>query len=199
LRLGVGRVVMLVALAVVALQLLWVQSVAAPGLSAQAASQRTTHQPDPATRGPITDRYGKSLAFTVSAKALTFQPVRVRQDLADAKAENDKAPDPDERLRDIARTIHQKVGKDAPSEADLLAKLRSDETFVYLARNVDPRIASEITEKFPQVGSDHQSPRVYPGGSLAANVVGAGSSRRWTRCWPVPTARTPTIAAPTAR
>ncbi|WP_454199156.1 peptidoglycan D,D-transpeptidase FtsI family protein [Nocardia sp. Marseille-Q1738] len=164
---------MLVALAVVALQLLWVQSVAAPGLSAQAASQRTTHQPDPAIRGPITDRNGKSLAFTISAKALTFQPVRVRQELADAKAKNDKAPDPDERLRAIARTIHEKVGKDAPGEADLLAKLRSDEPFVYLARNVDPRIAGEITEQFSQVGSEQQSIRVYPGGSLAANVVGA--------------------------
>ncbi|WP_040777025.1 peptidoglycan D,D-transpeptidase FtsI family protein [Nocardia pneumoniae] len=164
---------MLVALAVVALQLLWVQSVAAPGLSAQAASQRTTHQPDPAIRGPITDRNGKSLAFTIAAKALTFQPVRVRQELADAKAKNDKAPDPDERLRAIARTIHEKVGKDAPAEADLLAKLRSDEPFVYLARNVDPRIAGEITERFSQVGSEQQSIRVYPGGSLAANVVGA--------------------------
>ncbi|WP_330231985.1 penicillin-binding protein 2 [Nocardia sp. NBC_00508] len=164
---------MLVALAVVALQLLWVQSIAAPGLSAQAASQRTTHQPDPAIRGPITDRNGKSLAFTIAAKALTFQPVRVRQELADAKAKDDKAPDPDERLRAIARTIHEKVGKDAPKEADLLAKLRSDEPFVYLARNVDPRIAGEITEKFSQVGSEQQSIRVYPGGSLAANVVGA--------------------------
>ncbi|WP_327114515.1 peptidoglycan D,D-transpeptidase FtsI family protein [Nocardia sp. NBC_01730] len=173
LRLGVGRVVMLVALAVVALQLLWVQSVAAPGLSARAASQRTTHQPDQATRGPVTDRNGKSLAFTISAKALTFQPVRVRKELADAKAKSDNAPDPDERLRAIARTIHEKLGKDAPAESDLLAKLRSDEQFVYLVRNVDPRIAAEITEKFSQVGSDQQSIRVYPGGALAANVVGA--------------------------
>ncbi|MGW5221792.1 peptidoglycan D,D-transpeptidase FtsI family protein [Nocardia sp. NPDC004085] len=173
LRLGVGRVVMFVALAVVALQLLWVQSVAAPGLQAQAASQRTTHQPDPATRGPITDRYGKALAFTVSAKKLHFRPVAVRKELADAKAENDKAPDPDQRLRDIARTIHEKLGKDAPAEADLLAKLNSDEQFVFLAQNVDPRVADEITEKYPQVGSDQQFPRVYPGGSLAANVVGA--------------------------
>ncbi|MGW4094576.1 peptidoglycan D,D-transpeptidase FtsI family protein [Nocardia sp. NPDC004750] len=173
LRLGVGRVVMFVALAVVALQLLWVQSVAAPGLSAQAASQRTTHQPDPAIRGPITDRYGKALAFTVSAKALHFRPVAVRKELADAKAKNDKAPDPDQRLRDIARTIHEKLGKDAPAEADLLGKLNSDEQFVFLAQNVDPRIADEITDKYPQVGSDQQSPRVYPGGSLAANVVGA--------------------------
>ncbi|MGW4327187.1 peptidoglycan D,D-transpeptidase FtsI family protein [Nocardia sp. NPDC004573] len=173
LRLGVGRVVMLVALAVVALQLLWVQSVAAPGLSAQAASQRTTHQPDPATRGPITDRNGKALAFTVSAKALHFRPVAVRKELADARAKSDKAPDPDQRLRDIARTLHEKLGKDAPAESDLLAKLNSDEQFVFLAQNVDPRIADEITEKFPQVGADQQSPRVYPGGSLAANVVGA--------------------------
>ncbi|MFI2283116.1 peptidoglycan D,D-transpeptidase FtsI family protein [Nocardia beijingensis] len=173
LRLGVGRVVMFVALAVVALQLLWVQSIAAPGLSAQAASQRTTHQPDPATRGPITDRYGKALAFTVSAKKLHFRPVAVRKELADAKAKNDKAPDPDQRLRDIARTIHEKLGKDAPAEADLLAKLNSDEQFVFLAQNVDPRVADEITEKYPQVGSDQQFPRVYPGGSLAANVVGA--------------------------
>ncbi|MEU7633918.1 penicillin-binding protein 2 [Nocardia sp. NPDC049220] len=164
---------MLVALAVVALQLLWVQSVAAPGLSAQAASQRTTHQPDQATRGPITDRNGKSLAFTISAKALTFQPVRVRKELSDARAKSDKAPDPDERLRDIAHMIHEKLGKDAPTETDLLAKLRGDDQFVYLARNVDPRIAGEITEKFSQVGSDQQSIRVYPGGSLAANVVGA--------------------------
>ncbi|MFR9753137.1 peptidoglycan D,D-transpeptidase FtsI family protein [Nocardia sp. 004] len=173
LRLGVGRVVMLVALAVVALQLLWVQSIAAPGLSAQSASQRTTHQPDPAIRGPITDRNGRSLAFTISAKALTFQPVRVRQELAAAKSTSDTAPDPDERLHDIARTIHRKLGKDAPSEADLLAKLRGDDLFVYLARNVDPRVAAEITDKFPQVGSEQQSIRVYPGGSLAANVVGA--------------------------
>lgn len=60
LRLGVGRVIMLVALAVVALQLLWVQSISAPSLSAQAASQRTTREPEYATRGPITDRNGKS-------------------------------------------------------------------------------------------------------------------------------------------
>nr|WP_231390331.1 penicillin-binding protein 2 [Nocardia sp. CNY236] len=164
---------MLIALAVVALQLLWVQSVAAPRLSAQAASQRTTHHLDPATRGSITDRHGKPLAFTVSAKALTFQPVRVRRQLVEAKAADDAAPDPDARLRAIARTIHEKVGSDAPSEADLLAKLRSDEPFVYLARNVDSRVASEITDKFAHVGSEQQSIRVYPGGSLAANVIGA--------------------------
>jgi cell division protein FtsI (penicillin-binding protein 3) len=164
---------MLVALLVVALQLLWLQSIAAPGLSAQAASQRTTREPEAATRGPITDRNGKALAFTITAKALTFQPIQVRKDLADAKAKSAKAPDPDERLRSIAKIIHEKLGKDAPSESDLLTKLRSDQTFVYLARSVDPRIAADIRSQYPEVGADRQDVRDYPGGSLAANVIGA--------------------------
>ncbi|WP_432420800.1 peptidoglycan D,D-transpeptidase FtsI family protein, partial [Nocardia farcinica] len=173
LRLGVGRIVMLVALAMVALQLLYVQSVSAPGLSAQAASQRTTRLIDEATRGPIVDRNGKSLAFTVSAKALTFQPVAERANLAAAREKNAQAPDPDERLRDIARTIHEKLAPDGPTEKELLDKLTSDETFVYLARRVDPRLATEIVVEFPEVGTERQDLREYPGGSLAANVVGA--------------------------
>ncbi|WP_157171822.1 peptidoglycan D,D-transpeptidase FtsI family protein [Nocardia higoensis] len=173
LRLGVGRIVMLVALVMVALQLLWVQSVSAPGLSAQAASQRTTRLIDEATRGPIVDRNGKSLAFTVSAKALTFQPVAERANLLEAREKDEKAPDPEQRLRDIARTIHEKLGPGGPKESELLDKLNSDESFVYLARSVDPRIATEIMVEFPEVGSERQDIREYPGGALAANVVGA--------------------------
>nr|WP_107660202.1 penicillin-binding protein 2 [Nocardia suismassiliense] len=164
---------MLIALGVVALQLLWIQTINAPSLSAQAADQRTTHEPDYAIRGPITDRNGKSLAYTIAAKQLHFQPVPVRKQLADNKAKNPKAPDPDERLKAIAKTVHDKLGKAGPSEAELLAKLRSDETFVYLARGVDPRIAADIRTQFPEVGADAQYPREYPGGSLAANVIGA--------------------------
>ncbi|KAF0842454.1 peptidoglycan D,D-transpeptidase FtsI family protein [Nocardia caishijiensis] len=173
LRLGVGRVTMLATLAVVALQLLYIQSIAAPGLSAQAASQRTTKETEAAVRGPITDRYGNPLAFTVTAKALTFQPVRVRQQLADAKKTKENAPDPEQRLTDIAKFVHDKLGATGPKEEELLDKLRSDKPFHYLARNVDPRIAAEITTKFPEVGAERQDPREYPGGALAANVVGA--------------------------
>ncbi|WP_406237857.1 peptidoglycan D,D-transpeptidase FtsI family protein [Nocardia sp. NBC_01009] len=173
LRLGVGRIVMLIALTVVAIQLLWVQSISAPGLSAQAASQRITHEPEYATRGPITDRNGKLLAFTTPAKALTFQPVQVRKDLEAARAKSDKAPDPEERLKAIAKTIHEKLGKQAPSETAVLNKLKSDEEFVYLARDVDARIASEIRLQYREVGAEAQPLRKYPGGSLAANVIGS--------------------------
>nr|WP_228824092.1 penicillin-binding protein 2 [Nocardia blacklockiae] len=172
-RFGLGRLLMLVALLVVAAQLLWVQTVSAPSLSAEAASQRTVHVADTALRGPITDRNGKSLAFTVATKKLSFQPVVVRRQLADARAKSAKAPDPDERLQAIAKTIHDKLGAAGPKEADLLAILRSDDKFAYLAYNVDARVASEIKEKFPEVGLERQDTRVYPGGSLAANIVGA--------------------------
>ncbi|MFD4428675.1 peptidoglycan D,D-transpeptidase FtsI family protein [Nocardia sp. NPDC058497] len=173
LRLGIGRVTLLATLAVVALQLLYIQSIAAPALSAQAASQRTTKETEAAVRGPITDRNGKRLAFTITAKALTFQPVRVRQQLADAKKAKSSAPDPEQRLKDIAKFVHDKLGAAAPKEEELLDKLRSDKTFTYLARNVDPRVASEIVAKYPEVGQERQDLREYPGGALAANVVGA--------------------------
>ncbi|MEV0250571.1 penicillin-binding protein 2 [Nocardia sp. NPDC050712] len=164
---------MLIALAVVALQLLWVQSIAAPKLSAQAADQRTTTEPELATRGPITDRYGNKLAFTITAKALTFQPVQVRKDLEAKRAKSDKAPEPDKRLEEIAKAIHDKLGKQAPPVPALLEKMRGEDTFVYLIRNVDARVASEIKAQYPEVGAEPQSLREYPGGSLAANVMGS--------------------------
>ncbi|MEU4651215.1 peptidoglycan D,D-transpeptidase FtsI family protein [Nocardia fluminea] len=171
LRLGVGRVALLATLAVVALQLLYIQSLAAPALSAQAASQRTIKATEAAVRGPITDRHGNQLAFTLTVKALTFQPVTVREQLAEAKKLKPSAPDPEQRLKDIAKFIHEKLG--APTEQELLDKLRSDKKFHYLAKNVDPRVAAEITAKFPEVGAERQDLREYPGGSLASNVVGA--------------------------
>ena len=46
------------------------------------------------------------------------------------------------------------------------------ELLVYLARAVDPAISDAITKKYPEVGAERQDIRQYPGGSLAANVVG---------------------------
>ncbi len=59
-----------------------------------------------------------------------------------------------------------------PDAKTVLKKLKSNESFVYLARAVDPAIAEAISKKFPEVGSERQDLRQYPGGSLAANIVG---------------------------
>ncbi|XGU20511.1 peptidoglycan D,D-transpeptidase FtsI family protein [Rhodococcus sp. 3Y1] len=116
----------------------------------------------------------------MEAKALTFQPVRVRKELEEARAksieqgaEGDKqAPEVSDRLAEIAAGIHAKLGDTVP-EKDLLQKMNSNETFTYLARSVDPAVAAEISDKFREVGLERQDIREYPGGSLAANLVGA--------------------------
>ncbi len=159
------------ALTLAAAQLFNLQVPSAEGLRAQAANQLKVTDVDPAVRGAIVDRNFDKLAFTMEARALTFQPAKVRKQLAEARQKAPSAPDPDQRLADIARDVAAALNNkpDAPA---ILKKLRSNETFVYLARAVDPGIALSITDKYPEVGAERQDLRQYPGGSLAANVVG---------------------------
>lgn len=166
-----GNVVMFAVLLIAAAQLFTLQVPRAAGLRAEAASQLKVTDVDPAMRGSIVDRNDDKLAFTIEARALTFQPVRVRKQLAEAKAKSPEAPDPDRRLTDIAKDVATRLNN-KPDAKTVEKKLRSNETFVYLARAVDPAIADAITEKFPEVGTERQDLRQYPGGSLAANIVG---------------------------
>lgn len=166
-----GNVVMLAVLVIAAAQLFSLQVPRAAGLRAEAAGQLKVTDVTPAMRGSIVDRNDDKLAFTIEARALTFQPVRVRKQLAEAKAKSSEAPDPDRRLQDIAKEIATRLDN-RPDAKTVLKKLRSNETFVYLARAVDPAIATAIMDKFPEVGSERQDLRQYPGGSLAANIVG---------------------------
>ena len=170
-RYRVGNVVIFLALIVAAAQLFNLQVPQAAGLRAQAAGQLKVTDVDRAVRGSVTDRNSSKLAFTTEARALTFQPTKIRKQLAEAKQKSPKAPDPDERLMEIAKDISGKLNN-SPDYAGVLKKLRSNETFVYLARAVDPGIAAAISKKFPEVGAERQDIRQYPGGSLAANVVG---------------------------
>ncbi len=166
-----GNLVMLSVLVIAAVQLFTLQVPKAAGLRAEAASQLKVTDVNPAMRGSIVDRNEDKLAFTIEAKALTFQPVRVRKQLAEAKEKSSEAPDPDRRLSDIAKEVATRLDN-RPDFKTVLKKLRSNETFVYLARAVDPAIASAIMDKVPEVGAERQDLRQYPGGSLAANIVG---------------------------
>ncbi|NKZ12095.1 penicillin-binding protein 2 [Mycolicibacterium septicum DSM 44393] len=166
-----GNLVMLSVLVIAAVQLFSLQVPRAAGLRAEAASQLKVTDVNPAMRGSIVDRNDDKLAFTIEAKALTFQPVRVRKQLAEAKAKSSEAPDPDHRLTEIAKEISTRLDN-RPDFKTVLKKLRSNETFVYLARAVDPAVAGAIMDKFPEVGAERQDLRQYPGGSLAANIVG---------------------------
>ncbi|MDT5333503.1 MAG: hypothetical protein QOF31_4800 [Mycobacterium sp.] len=166
-----GNAVIFLVLLLAAGQLFSLQVPRAEGLRAEAAGQLKVTDVEKAVRGAIVDRNNDKLAFTIEARALTFQPVKIRKQLADAKAKTPGAPDPERRLRDIAAEVALRLNN-KPDATTVLKKLTSNDSFVYLARAVDPAIANAITTKFPEVGSERQDLRQYPGGSLAANVVG---------------------------
>lgn len=166
-----GNVVMALLILVAGAQLFTLQVPRAEGLRAEAASQLKVTDVDPAVRGSIVDRNDAKLAFTIEARALTFQPTRIQKQLADAKEAKPSAPDPAKRLADIADGI-SKLLNGKPDKATLLKKLTGTDTFVYLARAVDPSIADAIIAKYPEVGAERQDIRQYPGGALAANIVG---------------------------
>jgi cell division protein FtsI (penicillin-binding protein 3) len=166
-----GNAVIFLVLAVAAAQLFVLQISDAATLRAQAAGQLKVTDVEKAVRGSVIDRNNQQLAFTTESRALTFQPKRIRQQLEEAKKKNSAAPDPQQRLRDIAKEVAGKLNN-KPDFQTVLKKLQSDDNFAYLARAVDPAIAGAISEKYPEVGSERQDLRQYPGGSLAANVVG---------------------------
>ncbi|OHU77339.1 peptidoglycan D,D-transpeptidase FtsI family protein [Mycobacteroides chelonae] len=186
-----GNIIIFLTLAVVALQLFTLQGPRAAGLRAEASGQLKVTETEKALRGTIVDRVGNKLAFTIEARALTFQPKKIREqlkksweeslkilqdpgksDAVKAAAAKTRAVDPERRLQDIAAGVSAKLGN-KPDAKSLLKKIRSDDTFAYLARSVDPAIAAEIVKEFPEVGAERQDIRQYPGGSLAANIVGS--------------------------
>ncbi len=166
-----GNAVIFMVLLAAAAQLFVLQISDAATLRAQAAGQLKVTDIEKAVRGSVVDRNNQQLAFTTESRALTFQPKRIRQQLEEARKKNSAAPDPQQRLRDIAKEVAGKLNN-KPDFQTVLKKLQSDENFTYLARAVDPAIAGAISEKYPEVGSERQDLRQYPGGSLAANVVG---------------------------
>src|SRR3954471_17269581 len=102
-----GNAVVFLVLVVAAAQLFTLQVPKAAGLRAEAASQLKVTDVEKAVRGAIVDRNNDKLAFTIEARALTFQPVKIRKQLEEAKAKTPEAPDPQRRLRDIGTATPQ--------------------------------------------------------------------------------------------
>jgi cell division protein FtsI (penicillin-binding protein 3) len=163
-------VVLVLALVAAGLKLVAVQGLQAAELSARAANQRTTVQTLPAQRGTITDRNGTPLAFSVAAQALYAQPKRI---IAEQRAIR---VDPDLHKQAMARRVAQVLGPPA-SEQEVLSQLRSDRTTVLLAPLVTPAQARVIQQDFPEISAEHREIRQYPGGELAANVLGVANWR----------------------
>lgn len=162
-RLMIGRVLLVVALAVTMVKLVVVQTVQAGELSEASARQATTKIKLPAARGSITDRDGEVLAFSVDARALVANPRQIAKD---------KGPETAAYVAEMATAIAAATGEDP---AALGEKLSSDRPYVVLARLVAPEVAAALREQFPVIAEERREDRQYPAGSTGANIVGAAS------------------------
>ena len=117
-----------------------------------ASEQQITVETVTAQRGTISDRMGVDLAVSEPARDLAADPYLLTNPLNAA-----------ERLAPL-------LGQ---SEAEVLHKLSEHTGFVYLARAVPDRQAEAILAlKIPGISGTPVMRRVYPRGSLAAQVLG---------------------------
>lgn len=157
------------------LRLTWVQLIAGPALAQQAANQRTAVITDPAHRGAITDRNGRTLAYTMEARSLSVHPARLKDFMAERhRLYPDTVPDADERLNQIVDQLPGMITTPGSriSKEDLRRALTSNSPYEVLVRNVDPDVAERVAEKFPEITAERQDMRLYPNGAVASNVVG---------------------------
>jgi cell division protein FtsI (penicillin-binding protein 3) len=143
---------MALSLVAVAARLVVLQVRDAATYEALAAEQRVRRIALPAERGTIFDRSMHELALSLPAKAVYADPALVTG-----------PTDAAERLAGVL---------DA-RPADLRRALTAPSRFVYLARGVDLSVANRVRElDLPGIGFIDEPKRTYPGGSLAAQVLG---------------------------
>jgi cell division protein FtsI (penicillin-binding protein 3) len=121
-------------------------------LRTAARSQQLTEEPVPAQRGAITDRNGVDLAVSEPAQDISATPYLLTDPLGAAQQ--------------LAPLLGQ-------SQAVVLRKLSERTGFVFLARALPAKQAQEVLAlKIPGVAGTPVMRRVYPRGTLAAQVLG---------------------------
>ena len=141
-------------------RLFQIQGLDASAYAAASVKAGTATKADPAPRGAILDRNGEQLATSVDGLTITADPSMTAAN----------APQ-------IARILRQELG-DSVDYFDTIDRLRTpDSRFVYLVRDVpkwtaDKAIAALAKAELTGVFSEKENLRSYPGGKLAANLLG---------------------------
>jgi cell division protein FtsI (penicillin-binding protein 3) len=142
------------------IRLFQIQGLDASAYAAMAVEAGTAKSTVPAPRGAILDRNGVELASSVDGLTLT----------ADPQMTSAYAPQ-------IARILREKLGRRI-DYFDTIDKLRTPGSrFVYLVRDVPAWTAKKALEAIAEarltgVFSEKETLRTYPGGKLAANLLG---------------------------
>ncbi len=156
----------LVGLLVLGGRLVQVQVVEADRYADQSVAQRVRTVELPATRGRIYDREGDVLATSVESATIYADPRAYRpRELPDGSV-----VEPSVTPAAAARQLAPLIG--TPRDV-IEQRLSSDAHFVYLARQLDWSVGEEVLAlELPGVDRLTEPRRQYPGGSLAAQVVG---------------------------
>jgi cell division protein FtsI (penicillin-binding protein 3) len=141
-----------VVLSIFAGRLVELQAVRGDALASAALGQRLKTVDLPAERGAIVDSKGDPFAITVESRNIT-----VDQTLVTNPAE-------------VAASLSAILNQDVVA---LQERLTGTRRFVYIAKDVTPETWRQIQQmRLPGVFSEQSSRRVYPGGPVAANIVG---------------------------
>ena len=161
LRLRITLVLVVATFGVFGLRLFWIQGLDAQAYAAMAKNSGTSTTTIPAPRGDILDRNGEVIATSVDGLTLTADPSMTADD----------APQ-------IARILRENLGEDTIDYFDTIATLRTpDSRYVVLEKNLPAADAGKALAAVREAGltgvfSEKVSLRSYPGGRLAANLVG---------------------------
>ena len=151
-RIGVIFALFFLLLALAAARTLYLGTVRAGTLRKAAQTQQLTNETLPAQRGTITDRNGVDLAVSEPAQDIAADPYLVKEPLQAAQK--------------LAPLLGQ-------PQAQILAKLSERRGFVYLARALPARQARAVSAlKLEGISGTPVMRRVYPRGTLAAQVLG---------------------------
>lgn len=153
--------IIMVLFSVFGLRLFQIQGFDAQAYAAKSKQAGKSSTIVPAPRGEILDRNGKVLATSVDAMTITADPTLT--------AEN--APQ-------VAGLLLKYLGKDRIDYFDTIKKLRTPKSrFVFVEKQVPAWTAKKAVTAIRKAGyaglyTQQESLRSYPGGKLAANLVG---------------------------
>jgi cell division protein FtsI (penicillin-binding protein 3) len=148
-------VVLTLAFVGMAVRLVSLQVLDFPRYSRLAAAQRQREVVFPAPRGTVFDRNGESLAITVQLRTVWVDPTQVTDMEGTARKLSAYLDEP-------ARVIAGKLVGGVPGDE-----------FEYVARQIDPKLASKIESLgLPGIHVTPEPKRIYPSDRLASHVLG---------------------------
>jgi hypothetical protein len=157
-RVRVGFLLIAMVLSLFAARLVQLQAIDPGAYAEMAAAEGSVQVTLPATRGEILDRDGVARARSLDGRMIVADPSLTRENAAD-----------------MARLFAQRLDLDYFQTLERLR--RSDSRFQYIARQVPASLAEDVVadlraEGFRGLYTQHDPLRSYPGGDVAANLVG---------------------------